>query len=765
MANAALGSIIRHLRGVVAGGNTKERTDRQLLQAFAGTADQAAFAALVARHGPMVLRVCRRVLGCAHDAEDAFQATFLVLAGNAAGIRKREALASWLHGVAYRVALQAKRAAGRRRAHEREAQAMAPRTATGGEDWREVQAILDEEIQALPDRYRAPFVLCFLEGKSRAEAARELGLKEGTVWSRLSQARKHLQRRLSRCGLSLSAVLGAAALSAETAKAVPAALAAATVRAAVLVAAGQPAAAGVASAQAAALAKGVSRVMFTAKLKTITLYMLAAGLVAFGAGVALTREASAPPPPEQPPMPPPAPVAPPRPRAAVEEKGDAVTVHGRVLDPEGKPVAGAEVTLWWHFGFAGYYQDWHPRTTKPLRPRRLGASGADGRFRATFAKSEIDENPMAMWERPWRLVQIVAAARGYGPAWASLENPLGPEVALRLARDDVPIRGKVSDLQGRPVAGATVRVGRLTVGGDVHNSLWQPTWAGLPENVTTGFDGRFVLTGVGRDRNVLLHIAGPTIEHKMVGVRTETPGGDKGPGPDADVVAEPTKPVEGTVRAGDTGRPLAGVVVYGEEKAHERRVRAVTDDKGRYRLVGLPKAAAYTLTLYPAVEQGYLSALRRVDNTEGLRPVTADVELRRGVEVRCRLLDKKTREPVHGVLHYTPLKTNPHFAEAEWQTGYLPTREAERLHVPGPDGVFRLVVYPGPGLLYANLQGNHGRYQPVRVTPADRETARGDHQLDFADALGRGYRLINPLDPDKSLVLDVELEPATPVRK
>src|SRR5271166_28593 len=196
MAEGQLATIVRHVRGMVLDRRPQDWTDLQLLSTFIACQDQAAFAALVGRHGPMVLRVCRRVLGHVQDAEDAFQATFLVLAANAASVRKRESLAGFLHGVACRVALRARRAAGRRRLHERNAGAMAAKTSGGGGNWCETQAVLDEEIQALPDRYKAPFVLCYLEGKSRAEAARELGLKEGTVWSRLSKARKHLQGRL-----------------------------------------------------------------------------------------------------------------------------------------------------------------------------------------------------------------------------------------------------------------------------------------------------------------------------------------------------------------------------------------------------------------------------------------------------------------------------------------------------------------------------------------------------------------------------------------
>src|SRR5262249_11821729 len=161
---------LRQVRTIAGAGQAP--TDAELLDAFRARRDEGAFAALVRRHGPMVLGVCTHVLRQAEDAEDAFQATFLVLARNATSIRKGEALASWLHGAAYRAAMNAKRAATRRRVHERRAKTMPPGDSLAEVSWREVQAILDEEVQRLPEKYRAAFVLCCLEGKSRAEAVR-----------------------------------------------------------------------------------------------------------------------------------------------------------------------------------------------------------------------------------------------------------------------------------------------------------------------------------------------------------------------------------------------------------------------------------------------------------------------------------------------------------------------------------------------------------------------------------------------------------------
>jgi RNA polymerase sigma factor (sigma-70 family) len=207
MSTALLATALNRLRREGEG-----RSDRQLLEAYAAANDQAAFAALVKRHGSLVLGVCRRILQESHDAEDASQAVFLILARKAATLRNGEALTSWLHGVAYRVALRARRDAGRRRKHEGR---VAPRTNLLAWEvgWRELQGVLDQEVQRLPAACRAAFVLCCLEGLSMAEAAERLGIKENTVSGQLARARKRLQERLARRGISLTAVLAVASAS------------------------------------------------------------------------------------------------------------------------------------------------------------------------------------------------------------------------------------------------------------------------------------------------------------------------------------------------------------------------------------------------------------------------------------------------------------------------------------------------------------------------------------------------------------------------
>ncbi|HEY8503244.1 MAG TPA: sigma-70 family RNA polymerase sigma factor [Gemmataceae bacterium] len=256
-----LAAAVRHLRKAVAERDSDEQSDRLLLGAFAARRDASAFAAIVRRYGPMVLGVCRRVTGDAHDAEDAFQATFFVLARGAGSVRKADSLAGWLHGVAYRTAMRAKRDAARRRARERHSPQPAASNPAVELTWREVQQALDEEIDRLPESLRCAFVLCCLEGLSKPEAARRLGLKEGTVSGRLAAARRRLRAALGRRGIVLSAVLAAVAVGGP---AVRAGLADSAVRGGLAFAAGRAAAAGVPG-QALSLAHGATKAMLATK--------------------------------------------------------------------------------------------------------------------------------------------------------------------------------------------------------------------------------------------------------------------------------------------------------------------------------------------------------------------------------------------------------------------------------------------------------------------------------------------------------------------
>jgi RNA polymerase sigma factor (sigma-70 family) len=251
--------------------------DGLLLERFVRERDEAAFELLLWRHGPMVLNLCRRLLRHEQDAEDAFQATFLVFVRKAGSVSKREGVGGWLYRVAYRVALRAQAAAVRRARRERPAvDVMAPEPADGVEQ-RDLRPVLHEEINRLPEPYRAAVVLCYLEGKTNQEAARHLGCAEGTVASRLARARERLRVRLVRRGLALSVGTLTGVLMEHFVPApVSAAFLDSTMTAATAFAAGK--AAGAVSAPSAALAEGVLRTMGLSKLT------MAAGVIGSGAG-------------------------------------------------------------------------------------------------------------------------------------------------------------------------------------------------------------------------------------------------------------------------------------------------------------------------------------------------------------------------------------------------------------------------------------------------------------------------------------------------
>ena len=276
--------VVQCLRGTAVRLDEAALTDGQLLGRFLESRDQAAVTALVQRHGPMIWGVCRRVLGNHHDAEDAFQATFLVLVRKAGSVRRRELVGNWLYGVAHQTALKARATLAKRRI--REGTAMPEPQAPEPDVGRDLQPVLDQELSRLPDIYRVAIVLCDLEGKTRKEAARQLGCPEGTLAARLARARALLAKRLARHGLPVSGGAVAAALAPKVAVAgVPPAVLSSTIRAATLFAAGQ-AVAGVISAKVAALTEEVFKAMLLSKLKTTAFALLVAVVSILAAGLA-----------------------------------------------------------------------------------------------------------------------------------------------------------------------------------------------------------------------------------------------------------------------------------------------------------------------------------------------------------------------------------------------------------------------------------------------------------------------------------------------
>jgi RNA polymerase sigma factor (sigma-70 family) len=284
MATNQLRGVLRGVRQATLLAEGAGLSDGQLLERYVRGREESAFAALVRRHGPTVWGVCRRLLGRHHDAEDAFQATFLVLARKAASVLPRDMVANWLYGVARQTALKARAAAARRGGREKQVTAMPEPAAEPHDVGDDLGPLLDQELGRLPDKYRAVIVLCDLGGKTRKEVARQLNVPEGTVASRIAAARAMLARRLARSGVVVSGAALAAALAQGGASAAPpAALAASTITAAGLFAAGQAAAAGGVSAKAAALAGGVLKGMLLRKIMKVTAALVAVALFGFGA--------------------------------------------------------------------------------------------------------------------------------------------------------------------------------------------------------------------------------------------------------------------------------------------------------------------------------------------------------------------------------------------------------------------------------------------------------------------------------------------------
>jgi RNA polymerase sigma factor (sigma-70 family) len=715
MATAQLGTLLRDIHTLAAARRVARRTDRQLLDDFAAGHDEPAFAALVSRHGPMVLRVCRRVLGHEQDAEDAFQATFLVLARNAGSIRKRESLASWLHGVAHRTAMKAKRGAARRRKHEGGQAAQAPRPASP--TWDDVQAVLDEEVQRLPQCFREAFVLCVLEGKGGAEAAAELACKEGTVKSRVSRARRELRERLARRGIQLAALLAALSVAESAGRAsVPAALAQAALQSGLLGAAGSPAA-GTIPPHVAALAAGVTRAMFLKKAKIAAFLLLAAGLIAGGAGL-LTLQALAG-------------QGEKTAKAArlVEAAADAeanATVSGRVLGLDGKPVAGAELLL------AG----------RKKTVEKLVKTDADGKFAVAAPRGE-------------RWVNLVARAPGAGIDFLDLgELKANDKAELRLVKDHA-IRGRVIGTEGKPVAGVVVSVAHVGVYGNNTIDPLLKVWknrhpmSGLPGGVkhvwdegvfpttTTDKDGRFVVAGAGGERLVSLRFRGVGIAEAEAWV-VNRQGFDPKPynkatrdnnaampfgsgsrwllyGPAPSVVAEAEKPIRGVAKDRDTGKPRAGVRVTLSRNGGDLvdlPLSATTDAEGRYEIRGARKhAKGYMVEVPSDPANGYMASQARAADTPGYGPINLDVLTKKGAVIGGRVIDQSTGKGLRGLVFVAALVDNP-FAK-----NYPEFDSASTFHMveTDRDGAFRIVTIPGPVIL---MGGPDSRFLP------DREIAR-----------------------------------------
>lgn len=447
-------NVTRHLRAKLSADG--DAPDGALLDAFSATGGEGEFAVLLTRHGPMVLGVCRRLLGNAADADDAFQAVFLVLARRAAGLSAARSVSGWLYGVAVRVAMKARTREARRHARERKAALMRPTDApadTESADWDDLRKVLDEELDRLGQQYRDPVVLCLLEGRSREEAARLLGCPVGTVNGRLTRAKELLRGRLARRGVACSVAALTALLSARGATAVPVALSRATLAAV----------AGTAPVAVAALAaKGVpSASAWKLTAAVIAVLAAAGGLLAFAMRPA----------PE-----PPSVAKPPAPAVTAVRLGHGSEVLAVAVSPGGLVATvgpGADVRLWKPDGTAAArcaFPSGGSAVTFAPGGKVLAAAGYDGAVRVWDAATGAIRHTLAGHGESAQAVAFSPDGSILATAGEDGTVRLWDAASGKSLRDLDGHRGRVWGLSfspdGRELASA---------GGDQTVRVWNPT--------------------------------------------------------------------------------------------------------------------------------------------------------------------------------------------------------------------------------------------------------------------------------------------------
>jgi RNA polymerase sigma factor (sigma-70 family) len=730
--DGVLAEVIR----TAAGGGTAN--DRELLARFAA-GDQAAFAALFRRHSDMVLGVCRRTLFNLQDAEDACQATFLVLARKAGSGRWRPSLANWLYTTARRVARNARVAAERRARREKSAavrEAVLPVDRMTG---RELLALLDEELDLLSPQHREPLVLCYLQGLTRDEAAARLGVPPARVKSLLEHGRKRLGDALTRRGCVLGA--GLLALAATS----PAGAAPPRLVNGVLAAAGGRASAGV-----AALARGVAVKGFVNK--SVGALLVLAGAAALALGVLSAGPPAAALPPQEPRPEKAADAAAPKENkpAPPADRPAPRTVTGRVLGPDGKPVAGAKL-------FVPGARTTGFTVLDDAEARIAGTTDADGRFSVTVTPRGRD----------FVLDYLVAYAQGLGLDWLQFYGPDDPALdgaqTLRLPKD-VPIRGRLVNTEGRPMTGVSVAVGTISVPpndsvdaylarwkGNIQDALYSPgkQLLLLPREIlgaaTTDADGRFILHGGGADRIVYVTIVGGGLARSNAYVVTRE-GFDPKPyneillrrqyeflrtvngfgglyAPEFTFVTRPGKEITGVVSDAATGEPVAGCTVS-TRGGYRDVVHVHTDHRGRYRLTGVPKPAKDCwITVYPPEESAYLVQHPQFPDPDGFAPARHDVRLVKGAVVTGRVVDRQTGKGMWAGIRFSPLPENKFFDGGPAYRESAPNRNVQATD---RDGRFRLVTIPGPTLVLAHAIALQ-RLNGDEIVPYRRAAPDPDH--------------------------------------
>jgi RNA polymerase sigma factor (sigma-70 family) len=667
-------------------------TDRDLLTRFLDEQDESAFEALVRRHDRLVRSAITKVLADPHDAEDAFQATFLVLVRRAKAIEWRAGLGPWLYGVAHRVAVKARTAGQTRTRKEKEARSRSSESAPAPDlSWREACALLHAELDKLPDRYRLPLLLCYLEGKTRDEVAAALKVRVGSVKGRLERGREMLRGRLARRGVALSVGL-LAAVTGSPVVASPAASVTAVVEAVRGAVPVRVLALTREATAAALLSKLAKTVACLFGLAVVASALLAAGAARLG-GTADEKDRSPSPAPSAPTTP-----ATPEENKKAESKPASFIVNVLVKKPDGKPAANANVSVW-----------------ADRKKQVSGKTDADGRLDLTV--------PTFLPK-----VTVIATAEGFAPDWTDFSptfagrQVIGAPTELTLREEGPALAGRVTDLEGRPVANLRVdieRIGRPKPGKTLDEHIkMNPEYrsrgttslfdldsisaeaAGLPARLTTDKDGKFELRGVGKDRSVRITTRGETTEHLQVRVVTRNLDAKQeqhGPfglhGATFTLRVSPSRLIEGTVSDAKTGEPVPGMKVF---DLFSQICETTTDKDGKYRLVGVKKDARYRLAIGSLGEAPYFDVNPTLDDTPGLDTITADVKVYRGLVVTGRVLDSAGK-PVSGHIFYNWTPDNPHLKEFPGlRDAHVRLGDWGRLD---RDGRYKMLVIPGAGAL------------------------------------------------------------------
>ncbi len=572
--------------------------------------------------------------------------------------------------------------------------------------------MLHQEIDRLPERYRRPIVLCYLEDMTYQQAADYLQWSEGTTRGRLARGKQLLRDRLTRRGVAFTTTAMGAGAAPKMVSAVSMPLLRSTTRAAGQIALGETVAAGTVSTTTVVLMKQAMKSMMIARLKiAATAALILGALTCLATGLAAMAPAG-------PNIPIPAPArlvahdSTPEPAQANGE-GQTLSFHGRVLGPSGQPVAGAKLYLTPSWGYLH----------QPVATSQAARTGPDGRFAFTVPEAKYRKQG----------ITVAATAPNCGVGWVMIP-PDGKrdDLTIPLVNDDVPIAGQIIDLEGRPVPGATLCVMQINAAPGEDLGPWLEAVAGrkgdrfqlehqhLPRytvapsaTVTTDAEGRFRLAGIGRDRLVAALLDGPAIASQYLHILTrpaktfEVPNSAAEPrftttyyGSSFQHAAEPCKPIVGVVRDRDTKQPLAGVTIRSHKLATRPNylndiVQTTTDREGRFRLTGMPKGRGNTILAIPADDQPYPIITTNAPDSPGLDPVTVDIELRRGVWIEGRVTDTVTGRPVQTQVEYFSMYGNPHLQDypgfiATIPFHFIPTKD---------DGTYRILGLPGPGLI------------------------------------------------------------------